>query len=97
MSRSIHPEAEQELSDAADFYEKSAGLDLAIRFLNEFERIAQLLALNPGFGTPITKSRRIFPLKGFPYSIVYRFQGESIRFLIVRHQHRKPNFASGRH
>ncbi len=97
MSRSIHFEAEQDLVDAADFYERSAGPDLAARFFLEFERVEQLLAENPGFGTPISGGRRIFPLKGFPYSIVYRVQVSGIRVLAVRHQSRKNSFASKRH
>lgn len=97
MNRSMHPGAEQDVADALDFYRQQAGSLIAARFLNEFERVARLLAEHPGFGTPTTKRRRVFPLKMFPYSVVYRTQGGDLRILIVRHQHRKPSFASDRH
>lgn len=97
MSHSIHHRAEQDIVDALDFYSEHAGPLVAARFLNEFERVVRLLVEHPGLGTPTTKRRRVFPLKIFPYSIVYRAQDNDIRILIVRHQHRKPGFASGRH
>lgn len=97
MSRSIHLGARQDLREAAEFYERSVGSDLAARFSLEFERVAKLLAENPGFGTPMPRGRRIYPLKGFPYSIVYRLQDGGIRFLAVRHQSRRADFASKRH
>jgi plasmid stabilization system protein ParE len=93
---SIHPDAEQDIADAVDFYKAQAGSFIAERFLNEFDRVVELLTGHPGFGTPTTKDRRVFPLKFFPYSIVYRAQTNGIRVLIVRHQHRKPSYAAGR-
>ncbi len=96
MSHSVHPGAEQDIADALDFYNEHAGPLVATRFLDEFERVAQLLDRYPGFGTPVTKKRRIFPMKMFPYSIVYHVLDNGIRILIVRHQHRKPDYAGGR-
>jgi len=97
MKRSMHAGASQDVADAVDFYTQNAGAHIATRFLNEFERVARLLIDNPGFGTPTTLGRRSYPLHAFPYSVVYRAQGETIRFLIVRHQSRKPGYASHRH
>lgn len=97
MNRSIHPEAEQDVADAVAYYEKTAGKELAARFLKELERVAVLLVDNPGFGTPRPKHKRIFPLKGFPYSIVYRTNDADFRILIVRHQNRSSSFARHRH
>lgn len=96
MTYSLHPGAEQDIADALDFYAEQAGPLVAERFLNEFERVAQLLAKHPGFGTPTTKGRRVFPLRVFPYSVVYRSLDASIRIVVVRHQHRKPNHGGGR-
>jgi mRNA-degrading endonuclease RelE of RelBE toxin-antitoxin system len=44
----------------------------------------------------LQRGRRTFPLKVSPYSVVYRKLENSIRILIVRHQHRKPDYAGGR-
>jgi len=96
MSFSLHPGAEKDIADALDFYIERAGVNVATRFLDEFERVAKLLVQNPGFGTPTTRDRRSYPLKVFPYSIVYRASLDDIRILIVRHQHRKPGYAGHR-
>jgi plasmid stabilization system protein ParE len=96
MTYSLHPGAEQDVASAMDFYSEQAGPAVAARFLDEFERVAKLLVEYPGLGMPTTRGRRIFPLKVFPYSIVYRNLEGGIRILIVRHQHRRPGYAGGR-
>ncbi|MDO8351594.1 MAG: type II toxin-antitoxin system RelE/ParE family toxin [Gallionella sp.] len=96
MTYSLHPGAEHDIANALDFYKEQAGLVVAERFLEEFERVAKLLVEHPDLGTPTTRGRRTFPLKVFPYSVVYRNLESSIRILIVRHQHRKPGYAGGR-
>jgi plasmid stabilization system protein ParE len=96
MSYSLHPGAESDIADALDFYRERAGVAVAVRFLEEFERVAVLLTQHPGFGTPSTRGRRNYPLKIFPYSVVYRPLENDIRILIVRHQHRKPGYAGSR-
>jgi plasmid stabilization system protein ParE len=96
MTYSLHPGAEHDVADALDFYREHAGAAVAERFLEEFERVANLLVEYPSLGIPTTRGRRAFPLKVFPYSVVYRNLESSIRILIVRHQHRKPGYAGGR-
>jgi len=96
MTYSLHPGAEHDVADALDFYSEQAGPAVAKRFLEEFERVAKLLVEHPSLGTPTTRGRRTFPLKVFPYSVIYRNLESSIRILIVRHQHRKPGYAGGR-
>jgi len=96
VTLSLHSEAEQDISDAMDFYTEHAGRAVAARFLDEFERAVGILLEHPDIGTPVAKGRRVFPLRVFPYSVVYRNLESGIRVLIVRHQHRKPGFGSGR-
>ena len=96
MTYSLHPGAEQDIAAALDFYTEQAGLLLAQRFLDEFERVARLLVTHPGVGTPTTKGRRVFPLRIFPYSVVYRPLEAGIRIIVVRHQHRKPGYGGAR-
>ncbi len=67
------------------FYSEQAGSVVSGYFLEEFERVATLLVEHPDLGTPTTKGRRTFPLKVFPYLIVYRNLQSNIRILIVRH------------
>ena len=97
MKRSLHPGARQDVADAMDFYTQHASAHVAARFLDEFERVVRLLIEHPGFGTPMVGGRRVFPLKAFPYSVVYHAKGERLRILIVRHQSRKPGFSDNRH
>ncbi|MCI1193577.1 type II toxin-antitoxin system RelE/ParE family toxin [Calidifontimicrobium sp. SYSU G02091] len=58
MKFTLHPAAERDLADAARFYRREAGRAVALRFLDEFERIAQLLAARPGLGMPTAGNRR---------------------------------------
>jgi toxin ParE1/3/4 len=51
---------------------------------------------NPSMGTKITRGRRMYPLDAMPYLIVYREEQDGVRILVVRHQHRKPNFGDRR-
>lgn len=96
MKYSFHDQATRDVATARDYYFEHAGVQVATRFINELERVIQLLLANPGFGTPLDRQRRVFPLKGFPYSLVYLVEGDELRILIVRHQRQKPGFASGR-
>lgn len=96
MTYSLDPGAEKDIGDALDFYLEHAGPVIAERFLNEFTRVAELLAAHPGFGTPAGNGRRSFPLRIFPYSVVYRTLGASIRIIVVRHQYRSPNHGNKR-
>ena len=96
MTYSLHPEAARELEQALAFYRDQGGIGVARAFLVEFERVSKLLVSNPGFGTPTTGGRRSFPLRRFPYSLIYRSTGKDVRILVVGHQHRRPGYGSGR-
>lgn len=96
MSYSLHPDAERDIADALDFYTEQAGPLVAQRFLREFERVAALLVEHPRFGAPTTRERRTFPLRVFPYSVIYRELETGVRILVVRHQHRMPGFGGAR-
>ena len=96
MKRTLHPGAELDLAEAVDFYLSTAGAVVASRFLSEFERVAALLGEHPDIGTPALSGRRQFPLRVFPFSIVYRASPDELRILVVRHQHRKPGMGGSR-
>jgi plasmid stabilization system protein ParE len=92
----LHPGAEQDIVDAATFYETEGSPALANRFVKEVERVANLLASNPGLGTPRARGRRGFPTTGFPYTVVYEQVPTGIRVLVVKHDRRRPTLGSGR-
>lgn len=92
MKRSLTPEAEQELVEGGLYYSRKANADLARAFISEFERSAALLGGQPRLGALWRGKVRRFPLRRFPYSIVYYLSKGHIRILAVAHQSRKPGF-----
>lgn len=96
MTYTFHPEAEKELAEALTFYREEGGKAIAQAFLKEIGRVAELLVSNPGFGTPVGGTRRSFPLRRFPYSLIYRSDLDGMRILVVGHQHRRPGYWRGR-
>ncbi len=97
MNYSFHDLATGDVIAAQDYYLQQAGSAVAMRFMNELDRVIHLLLENPGFGTPVAKHRRSYPLKDFPFSLVYQIEGEQLRILVVRHQRQRPSFGRGRH
>lgn len=100
MKLVFQAEADHEFQSGIKFYKREAGLAIAQAFVAEVERVASLLREYPEFGTLLhersSSSVRRFPLKRFPYSLVYRVQNDVIRILAVAHQHRKPGYWQGR-
>jgi plasmid stabilization system protein ParE len=96
MAYSLDPLAEKELEDAFVYYREQGGNNLANAFLIEFERVATLLSANTGFGTPAGGTRRSYPLRRFPYSLIYRATPAGLRILVLGHQHRLPGYWRGR-
>ena len=96
MNRSIHRFASEDLAEAVRFYKSEAGVGLARRFLNEFERVVKLLEQHPGIGSPTADGRRAHPLSDFPYSVIYRQEDIGLRILVVRHQSRDPDYGESR-
>lgn len=96
MSFSLTQEAERELEEAFAYYMEHGSKKVAERFLDEFTRAARLIDSNPGLGTPTLNGRRIFPIRRYPYSLVYRSDSEGARIGAVAHQKRKPSYWQGR-
>ncbi|HSS20628.1 MAG TPA: type II toxin-antitoxin system RelE/ParE family toxin [Pyrinomonadaceae bacterium] len=97
MNYSLHPEAQQDLRDAAEFYRERAGNSLSQSLLAEFERSVNALLKHPGLGSPWRSlGRRRYLMKRFPYSVIYTLSGEEIRILAVAHQNRRPGYWRGR-
>ena len=96
MKVKLHPAAERDIAEAAEFYEREASPIIAARFIKEFGHVAALLAEHPAIGAPRKSGRRSFGLRVFPYSVVYRQDPEGIEVLVVRHDRRRPAFGSKR-
>ena len=96
MNFTLHPGAERDLDEACRRYREKASGRIIVRFLDEFDRIARLLAREPGLGTPAGYERASFPIHGFPFTVIYKPTRAGIRVLVVRHQHRDPEHGEER-
>lgn len=96
MIVTIHPDAESDVVEAAAFYEQAGSPALAARFVAEFRRVTQLIAQNPGIGTPRARGRQFFPFRIFPYGLIYLTRPEDIHILVARRDRRGPGFGGAR-
>jgi len=88
---SFHPEAEAELSAAAEFYEsRVAGLGRL--FSAEVQRTIWFVRAYPDVGAIVRLPIRRALVDRFPYAIIYRVDRESIHVLAVAHLHQRPSY-----
>lgn len=96
MKITLHPGAEQDIHEAAEFYEREGSPVLAARFVAELKRISNILIEHPGIGSPRTKSRRGFSMSVFPYTVIYRTGADDIKVLVVKHDRKRPGYGGAR-
>ena len=96
MISSVSLEAERELIDGALFYAREANAELGLAFIGEFERSLGVLCTRPRLGAVWRGATRRFPLRRFPYSIVYQVKPEEVRVIAIAHQRRRPGYWRGR-
>ena len=88
----FHPLAEQELVDAATYYEEQK-LGLGLEYLQEAEHAVNFLIRYPKAGLVVRGSVRRLVLPKFPYSLLYRvLASDQIRILAVAHHRRRPQY-----
>jgi toxin ParE1/3/4 len=95
MTPRFHRAAELELAAAMRTGETRA-LGLGRDLLNEVERVVALLCDLPEIGEPLDARRRRFPLQRFPYAVIYRSAGDTLRILAIAHRRQRPNYWRGR-
>ena len=91
----FHPDAEAELTDAADFYALQ-GPGLEASFIAEIERALAQIVRFPEAAPPIRGRLRSKVLSGCPFLIVYALTDAQIRVLAVAHEKRRPYYWRGR-
>lgn len=97
MRYSIHPDAEVELGEAAEYYATHASKTIALAFLAEYERIRDLLVENQQCGLHSKSGLRVYHFDRFPYSIVYEEDDvNGPQIYAIAHQSRKPGYWSDR-
>jgi plasmid stabilization system protein ParE len=96
MNVALSADALADVEQAADWYIDHDAWPAARDFHGELTRALARLTVEPGLGTPGPEGVRILPIHRFPYSLVYRYEGEEVRVLAVAAQRRRPGFWSGR-
>ena len=91
MKAEFHPAAAEELSAAVLMYESLAA-GLGIDLNAEVRRLTVLLCATPRIGEPLDERHRRFPLQRFPFGLIYRADGESLRVVAVAHRRRLPGY-----
>jgi plasmid stabilization system protein ParE len=88
---SFHELAEQELNDAARYYElESTGLSAA--FLTEVQRCCDGIVEHPDAGQAVHGSIRRRLVRRFPYAILYSIHPNVVRVLAVMNLRRRPAY-----
>ncbi|MFM7366996.1 MAG: type II toxin-antitoxin system RelE/ParE family toxin, partial [Sphaerospermopsis kisseleviana] len=92
----FHPWAEQELTDAINYYEQQK-TGLGLEYLEAVEQVVNCLMYYPEIGAKVRGSIRRLVIPKFPYALLYRvLEEEKIRILAVAHHKRKPFYWSKR-
>lgn len=95
MRLTYHPDAEAELAEAAQFYERKV-TGLGAQFQRDFDSAIARILVTPGRWRLLEKDIRRFLMRRFPYSILYRVEGDVLRILVVKHHSRHPDYWKGR-
>jgi plasmid stabilization system protein ParE len=96
MRVTIHPAAERDIEEAAEFYEREGSAALAARFIVEFKAVAALLVQQPAIGSPRSAGRRGLCMNVFPYTVIYGVTNDEIRVLVVKHDRKRPSYGASR-
>ncbi|HZT77571.1 MAG TPA: type II toxin-antitoxin system RelE/ParE family toxin [Vicinamibacterales bacterium] len=95
MIVSFNSLAEQELNDAAQYYDlESAGLGAA--FLNEVGRCCASIVERPEAGYAVVGAVRRRLIPRFPYAVLYTLRPEVVRVVAIMNLKRRPTYWLGR-
>lgn len=88
-------EAEQEMIEAARYYESQAS-GLGVDYLTEIERAVAAIAESPTMWPIIEGELRRRLVRRFPFGILYRIEPKEIIIVAVAHLRRRPGYWRGR-
>lgn len=89
---SLSAEAQADADAAVDWYIGEGALTAAEDFTDELDRALSLLNQFAALGESGTHNTRSLPLQGFPYSLIYRLRGDTVRVIAVAHHSRRPGY-----
>ncbi len=96
MRISLSDEAEADANAATDWYIGHGAFVAVEDFANALDRAFSLLCAHPAMGVRAAHRTRMLTLHDFPYSLIYRIQGDEIRVIAVAHHSRRPGYWVGR-
>ena len=96
MTYTLHPKAEAELMEAAIYLAEYASRKVANAYLDEFERIANIVEVYPKLGTPEDGIYRTYPFAKFKYSLIYLEDVYGPLILAVASHSREPGYWKSR-
>ena len=93
MTREIHPQAEQEFHDAAQWYAEQS-IFAAERFIAAIAAALETVTENPERFQRVGEGVQVYRLDSFPYKLYYEFDSvrQHVRFLCVMHNKRRPDY-----
>lgn len=86
-----HPEAEAELVDAAEYYERRLK-GLGAEFLDAIDSAVEVVISDPLRHAPCGHGIKRYLMPRFPYALYYRPLSGEIRILAVKHHSRHPDY-----
>jgi plasmid stabilization system protein ParE len=95
MTPVFHPEAEREVAAALKVGEER-GFGLGRELVQEIRRVSALLCDVPHIGEPLDPRHRRFPLRKFPFGLIYRVDGDLLRIIAIAHRRQRPGYWRGR-
>lgn len=84
-----------ELDEAIEHY-RAIDVRLAARLLDEVDAGKQAIARFPKAWKRLPSGVRAFPLRRFPYTLLYMAEGDEILIVAYAHQSREPRYWEGR-
>jgi len=91
----FHSAARKEFFEAAGYYEDQV-VGLGDDFIDEIEKVLDVIEQQPASGTKITKTERRFLVSRFPYGIIYSVEANQIVIFAVMNLKRKPGYWKSR-
>jgi plasmid stabilization system protein ParE len=93
MRRSVrfHPAAQQDADEAAAWYAERS-VRAAVRFLDELDRVIDLIAHSPDRFRVFDADLRRAIFRRFPFYLVFRADDATVVVLAVAHGKRRPGF-----
>ncbi len=91
----FHPEAQAEYDSALAWY-RARSAQTAARFEAEVERVLGQIGANPDLFPNYDDEHRFAVLRRYPYTVVYRVEGEHVYVVALAHSGRAAGYWRGR-